>query len=464
MAVTPITNLSLGSFLQIVFSDGVRNQISEDYRDWEFINRVRKGPGVEREHRFMFQTALGAAGVQYAVPGQSGRAFPAAQDITVEEYTALMNEINSTVEIEYNMWDRARKCPAKYAEPLAIKIKSSAIAAKRRLAADFYGDGTGVLGKVATAASQISFVAGKAVVELDNLDASVGGVGHFEYGDKIAFYSTAGVIHGLEDDSDVVADYLLVIDKNRANNTVTLAGYDSAADTLLELTNLGGDTGTVVADGDVLMRMGQPSKNHSSIVDYNTISEVFAGIESLAANDGRVVHGITMSGAAGGSSFNCETAAIDVSHIQAALSEVKVRVGPGVYSFPAMVMAPESNNALVESREVDRRFTTVADNKRGVNKFVYVHESDNLEVITSEFCPKKRIWVMPQEKSGANVFEFHGSDFESVRPGGAGSEFFLKPAATGGGHQAVISTYMQAYICMICKHPASVLKIHNFSA
>ena len=456
MAWTNIDNLALGKFLRIVFSDGVRTQISEDYRDWEFIERVRKGGPAGREQRFMFQTALGAAGVQYANPGTSNSAFPTAQQITVAEYIAKMKEIRSTVEIEYNMWDRARKDPDTYAEPLMLEIKSKASAAKRRLAADLYGDGTGILGSVADVSASVTLAA-PTVITLDNLDASRGGVGFFEYGDKVQFYDVDGTEHALAD-GGVSADYGLVVAKNRANNTVSIDWYDSS-DNKLTIDGLG-----TVTDTDVLIREPQITKPDVSgaVTDYNLETEVFAGLESLAASDGRVVHGITMSGAAAGSAYDCSAAAIDVSHIQAAMSEVKVRVGAGQYSWNGMVMAPETNNSLVESREVDRRFTTVADNKRGVNKFVYVHETDNLEVISSEFVPKKRIWIMPQEKSGQNVLEFHGSNFESVKPGGAGSEFFLKPSGDGG-HLAMINSYMQAYICLICKHPAAIMKIHNFT-
>jgi hypothetical protein len=459
MARSEITNLAMGKFLQIVFSDGVRNQISESYRDWEMIERLRKGPGVEREHRFLFQTSFGPAGVQYANPGSSGRSFPTAQDIDVDEYTAVMNEIHSTVEIEYNMWKRAMLAPKKYAEPLAIKIKSSATAAKRRLAADLYGEGSGVLGEVADVSASVDFAtSGTAVqISLDADDSARGAVGMFEYGDKVQFYDLDGTEHALAD-GGTSASYGLVTAKDRANDKITVAWYDSS-DNLLTIDGLG-----TVTDTDVLIRQPQPSKVDLSttVTDYNTATEVFAGLESLAAYDGRTVHGITMSGAAAGSHYDCGAASIDSSHLQAALSEVKTAVGPGVYKYPGMVMAPETNNSLVESREVDRRFTSIADNKRGVNKFVYVHEDDNVEVITSEFCPKKRIWILPQEKTGQNVLEFHGTDFEPVKPNGEGSEFFLKPSSSGG-HVGVISSYMLAMICLICKHPKAIQRIHNFS-
>jgi len=58
MSFSNIDTLNLGNLLQIVFSDGVRNQISVDFRDFEMVKRAKVGNSVARELRFMFQTAL----------------------------------------------------------------------------------------------------------------------------------------------------------------------------------------------------------------------------------------------------------------------------------------------------------------------------------------------------------------------------------------------------------------------
>ena len=61
--------LPLGKILQIAFSDGIRNQISTDFRDFEMVKRAKVSGSLPRELRFMFQTSLGAAAIQYANPG-----------------------------------------------------------------------------------------------------------------------------------------------------------------------------------------------------------------------------------------------------------------------------------------------------------------------------------------------------------------------------------------------------------
>ena len=56
MAVNQFADLPLGLILQIAFSDGIRNQISTDFRDYEMVKRAKVGNSLARELRFMFQS------------------------------------------------------------------------------------------------------------------------------------------------------------------------------------------------------------------------------------------------------------------------------------------------------------------------------------------------------------------------------------------------------------------------
>lgn len=452
--VNNIAEQNLGKFLQIVFSDGIRNQLSASYRDWEMIERLRKGDADGREQRFFFQTSYGPSAIQWA--GVSPlTAYPGAQQVTTGEKSALYKEINATIELEYNLWNRARKSPHKYAEPLANEINAKSVASKRRLSIDLYADGTGVLGECS---GTPTISAGRLVVTLASANTSRGSVGWFEYGDKLVY---------LEPDATAATDptvasgtyaYLSVEAKNREANTVTLAARN-AAGTELTITVAG------MKNTDVIYREGQPTKINLTTIgstDYNTLTEVMAGLESLTAADGRVIHGITMSGPSAGSRYSAGGNPLDVAHIQRSMSQTKVNVGEGEYSWSQMTMSPEANDALIESREADRRFQTITDDKRGVKKFAYVHNNDTLEVVTSEFCPKKRIYMIPQGKGGNKVLELYGSDLEVVKPGGQGSEFFLKPAS-GGGHERVIRSYLEGVMTLINKHPAAVNVVEDFT-
>lgn len=459
MAISQISDQALGKFLQISFSDGVNNQISESHREWEFIQKCRVGDPNGREMRFFFQTSYGPAAVQWSGISPAG-SYPSSQQATVSEKTALFKEINATIELEYNLWNRARKSPAKYAEPLAIEIQSKVMAARRRLSADLFGDGTGVLGQMAVVGSAIDYSTdGEAVVHtLDSGNDDRGGAQFFEFGDKVQIYDVDGTEHALAD-GGTSADYGIVLAKSRVNNTVTVAWYDSS-DNLLDIDGIGTVTNT-----DVLYREPQSTKTDLSSIsttDYNTLTEVMVGLESLANDDGRKVHGITMSGASAASRYSADGNPLDVSHIQSAMSACKTAVGEGRYSYKSMIMAPEANDALIESREVDRRFQSVEDNKRGIKVFAYVHGNDALEVVTSEFCPKKRIYMLPEAKNGKKVLEYHGSDFEAVKPAGQGSEFFLRPGSSGG-HDRFIRSYLEGIAVLVCKHPAAICCVENFT-
>lgn len=455
MAVTNISDQQLGKFLQIVFSDGIRNQISEDYRDWEMVERQRQGDPNGREHRFFFQRSLGAAAIQWAGVSPAG-SYPSAQQISTSENTAVYKEINATIELEYNLWNRARKSPDKYAEPLAIEIQSKATAAKRRMSIDLYGDGTGVVAEVS---GTPTVVAGRLLVVLQSGNDDRGSVGWGEFGDKLQIYEETGVTAQTPTVGAGTFSYFTMEDKDRAANTFTLAARDSAG-TELTVTTAG-----TIEDSDVIYRDGQLTRSNLNTLalteDRNTITQVMAGLEALTASNGLVVHGITMSGASKGSRFSAGGDPLDVSHIQRAMSQTKVIVGEGKYQWKQMLMAPEANDVLIESRETDRRFQTIDDNKRGLKKFAYVHGNDTLEVVTSEFVPKKRIYMIPEAKQGNKVLEYWGSDFEPVRPAGQGSEFFLRPNSSG--HDRFIRSYLEAVSLLLCKHPAAICVVHNFT-
>lgn len=454
MAFSNIDNQALGKLLQIAFSEGVRSQISKDYRDWEFIKMNRVSDPKGRELRFQMQTSFGPAAVQYRTPNAAG-VFPSAQKSIVGEKTAVYKEIDVTVELEYNLWNRARHSKdVLYMEPLALEIQSKTIAAKRRMAADLYGDGTGVVGTVLTAVDTTG-AGGSVLITLSATDTARGHIGFFEFGDLLLNYNPAGTI----DSPTVVGTFYAyrVKSRNRRLNQVVLEAVDSDAN-VLSL------TASSIDAADLLYRVGQPTIADltGAIADYGSVTEVMAGLESLVANDGRVIWGVTMSGATAGSRYDAGDVQIDVSHLQGSLSETKNNVGQGVYAWKNSIMATETLDAFIESRETDRRFTTMEDAKRGTKVMGYQHGQDFLEFITSEYCPKKRIYMIPESKNGeGKVLEYFGTDFEPVRVNNS-DEFMLKPSSAGG-HQRIIVSYLEALCSLICKHPAAVSVVNNFN-
>ncbi len=459
MTYSNVTSLNLGSLLQIVFSAGVRNQLSEDYREWEQIKKWRVGNTQARQLNFMIQTSYGPAAIQYRNPGTSGRSFPTAQQSTTAEHTAYFKEIDATIDLEWNLYDRALSSPEKYAEPLALEIQNKTIGSRRRTAADWYGDGTGVVGTAAAGVDDsLINTAGKyrIVVTLNEGSSARGGIGLFEFGDLLLCRQSDGTARTPAAGSGFAA--YRVYKKNRKAGTVTLQLVTSAGALATGYTSSG------VAAGDLFYRNGQPTMpDLSSTVtaDYGGLTEVPAGLETLTNDDGRLVHGITMEGATGGTVLDADGDPLDARMVQEAMDTVKVNVGQDQYRWAKMCMAPENHAKLINSRETDKRFIEVSDNKRGIRYFAYIHGNDTVEAYSSEFVSKQRILGIPEMKSGGKkVLEYYGSDYKPVKVGG--QEFHLKPSADGG-HTANVVSYLHGIMVYICKHPASVWTIKNFA-
>lgn len=458
MAFTDIDVPALGLLLQIKFSDGIRNQISKDFRDWEMVLKSKVSNSAARELRFMLLTAFGVDAVNYANPGTIDSVFPSADRSSLQEYTAKFKELRATIEVQYDLFERAIMSPEKYGEPIKVEMDSKLSASKRRLAADFHADGTGVLGTILSATTA-------GVVTLNSSDSTRGHVGLFEYNQKVVPRAANGGA-SLASNAQVgpppvpnTFSHFVVVQKDRDNQILILQAVDSSgASTTLT---------TAPGAGEVLYRKAQADVNDipnltaiNTTTDYGTITQVMAGLPSLVAADNRKIHGMNMTGAIASSEFDAGGNPIDVRHIQRAMSQVKVKVGQDQYSWKMMVQAPETLDSLIESRETDRRFMTMEDGTRGTKKFMYQHQNDSLECYTSEYCQPKRIYILPESKAGQKVLEFHGSDFKTVKAPGGG-DFHLKPSASG--FVATVVSYMQAIGVVICKHPASVAVIRNFS-
>ena len=464
MAFSNIDNLNLGKYLQIAFSEGIRSQISADYRDWEFISRNRVADPAGREIRFFFQKSYGPSAVQYRNPNGSSN-FPSSQQITSQENTAVFKELDATIEIEYNLWKRAQKSGnVRYAEPLAIEIESKITAVKRQLSKDLYGDGTGVLGTVAAGAvNEGDYVR----FQLDTTNAARGFVGWFEFDEILTLRDNDGTATLTDVNGGTLPAYYKVVSRRRSDDTVLCAPLDSSfvAIVVTALT-------TAPAAGDVFFKWEQPTGGGVSsagsgldltaaIADYGSITEVFPGLDSLTADDGRVVHGITMTGSTAGTRFDASAVQIDVSHIETVMNDVKINAGAGAYAWKMANMAPETYSAFVESRETDRRFNSVMDETRGVRKFIYQHRDDAIELYSSEYCPKKKIYILPEAKQGqGKVVESYWTDMEPVQAEGT-NKFHLKPSSSGGHNRTIVS-YLEGYGTLICKHPAAVAVVENF--
>lgn len=458
MAFQNITNLSLGDVLQIYYSDGIRNQISREYGDWEMIKREKIADPKGRQVDFYLQKSLGPSAVQRRNPGVAS-SFPTAQKVTTSEHSAVAKEIQATIEIDYNLWKRAEMSKdVRYAEPLKIEMESKLDALKRQLSLELHLDGTGVLGQVESSLTATVVSSGDLVVQLSNDNTARGHVGAFQYDEILIVREPDGTASALDTNLVTEPVYFKVIDRDFDNDTITLRGLDSsfAELTIASIT-------TDFTDGDVFYKFAQPTiPDLTSISDYGTASEVMPGLESLSADDGRNVHGITMSGVTKGTRYDAGNVQLDTAHVEAVMNKVKINVGQAAYAFKMGILAPQAYSVFINGRDSDRRFNATEDLKNGARKWTYQHRNDTIELYSSEFAKKKRFYIMPEARQGqGKVLEYHGTDFMPVKAPN-GSEFHLKPAAAGG-HQNVIVSYMDSYGTLLCKHPAALAVIENFT-
>jgi hypothetical protein len=456
MTFSNIDNLTNGQILQILFSKGLTSQMTRDYADYDnVLFDMNSGNATEREYRYFILKSLGNNAIKWQNPGTTGRAFPQGNQVTTQEVTAKMKEIQCTIELDWNLWDRARLAPAKYAEPLEVEIQAKLDATKREMAKKLYGDGSGILGTVASVSASGHILS----VVLSAANTAAGFIANFEVGDKVVPADPTSMADHVPTGTGGTVAYLKVESVDRQTASFTASCW-AAADT--QVTTIT----AVVTAADVFYSYQQTTRvNTSSVADYGFATEIMAGLESLTATDGRVVHGVTMAGVTGGSRVDCSGLPIDVSNIEAIMNLVKIKQGVGRYTWDQLLMAFETQSAFLDSRESDRRFISVEDVVRGGRKFVYQHRNSTLTCVDSEFCPKNRVYSLPKPKSGEMgetgfAVEFKGTPFDYVKSGN--QDQFLKPSAAGG-YVGVVQSFLNAYGVIVAKCPGALGVLENFT-
>jgi hypothetical protein len=450
MSVTPVSKIgdnTLGNYLKVVSQNGVYSQLSEQSTMWSNILKRKKGAAEGRELRFLLRSSYGMAAAQF-VAVNGAVEYPAAQQATLSECTAYYKDFALTVEVERTLIAKALSDMSRYGEPLAEELKCKTIGMARMLSAAVYQDGTGVIGTVLST----SVSGGQLIVTLNTGDTARGHVGWGEYGDKVKLYSTAGAAHAVTVSSGTISYYTIgAID--RVNDKWYINAYD-ASNTQLSIS-----AANTVTAGDLIYRSGITPNDTTAIsttAEYGTLSEAFVGLDAITQDDGRKVFGVNLNAPIKGTRFDCGANPVDSQHFQQLMSLVKVAVGEGAYKWSNAIMAPEVLDALVESRETDRRFMSVKDNTRGVDGLGYQHGKDRILFETDEYCPKKRVYVVPQ----GDCLQFRGSDFEFVRPDG-GQKFFLRPSTTGG-HYRSVRAYLEGSGLIFSVHPQAIGVLHNY--
>lgn len=445
------SDLSLGNLLTILFSSNVRFQGNTDHTDWDFVKMIRDGDPKGREYRFNLQSSLSPASVRYR--SQGDKSFPKVQLPDTAEYTAHYTDIVSSVGLSYSLYEAAVIAKDnKYADAFATAIKSNAISQKKRLAADLYLDGSGVVAQVAST-DATNIATGTIVVTLDTTSAARGHTGALEVGDKLICAALNGTVQTPSGGSGF--SYYKVDSVNRAADTAVLSLRDS--DDAVVSSYSGNEP--VATEVLYLNDTYTTYPDLTSALDYGRQKHM-PGLPSLAAGDGRLVHGMTMSDQLAGSDYDADGEVIGLRHIQRALTNAKTAVGEQDFRWEKFIAAPEVFDDFIEINETDKRIRTEADAKRGGSKFVYQHRSDTVELMTSIYCPKNKIWMPPTPANKeAKILEAKMTDFKPVRAKN-GDPFHLDNDSSG--YKRDVVGFMESKGTMVCKQPKAIASISNF--
>jgi hypothetical protein len=448
MAASKPSDLTLGNFLKIVSKGLVYNNLSTDSAVWENIARKKKGASEGRHLRYLLRSKLGAGAVGFVKP--TGADYPTSHQATINEATAEYKDFALTVEVERTLMEKAYNDFNSYGDVLAEELTAKGIAMSRMLSASVYGDGTGVVaqaldaGTADTSTDLVTF-------NVDTTTSARGFIGWVEIGDKLLPKNADGTAAA---PTCTDFSYYIVTAKDRDNGTITLQPTNSSDAAVTDLTATG------LTAGDLLYRQTQSTFSDISsapAVDYNTLSENWAGLASLSENDGRLVNGITQSGNLGGTRRDASGDPIDSQDFQQIISKLMIAVGAGRYNYKQAMMAWETLDSLIEAREVDRRFQSIEDNKRGVKSIGYIHGRNSVMFEADEYCPKQRIYVIPD----GEACSFHGKDFEYVEAT-PGQKFYLK-ASSNGGYSRSINAFMEGSGVLVSNHMAAIGTIENFT-
>jgi len=453
MAVAQVRDMTLGKLLKIVSVGSVYNTLNDESAMWEMMSRkLRKDAEQGAELRWNMRKSYGVAAAGF-VPTSAG-SYNSGHASQFSEATGTYKDFSLTIEVPQSLLKKAEKDIAAYGKPIAEEVEAKGIAMARVLSSTLTQDGTGIIGKVASAAADTT--ADTVAVTLKTGNSDPGYIGWFLEEDKVTVArDNSGEEKATINAAGSTPAYWLVTDVDRSTHIVTLKPY-TAADAAVNIT--AALSSTDLKASDLIRRSTSAWVNPADItstVDYGTLSYQWPGLESLGAADNRLVHNVNLTGALKGTRFDCGGDLIEPQDIQQALSKVKTRVGQNRYKYKAAFMAPETYDAMIDERETDRRFNTVQDNTRGTSELKYQHKKDSLAFETDEFVRQNRIFCLPE----GDALCFYGSDFDYVKPG-KGSEWNLKPNSTGYDRSQM--AFMEGAGLFFAKHSAAILTLENF--
>lgn len=466
MAFTAQNNLSgltLGKLLKILSRGAVYNQLSSACEAWDFVKTVNPNDAEGREYRYEVMTSYGPAAVQATGYGPTAK-YPKGQRSTVQEAVATYKDFDLTVEYDLTLEDKAGSELVSYAKPLAHELNAKGIVAARIASAWLFGDGSGSIGVVSGTSGVTVSTSGDYIdIALSTLTA-VSGQSHsgwFEFDDKLKFASNAGVAHNTINNAGSTVDYWKVLDVSQDTDTIRLAPYNSS-DVLIDITTATlGATDPTAADR--IYRYGTTPNDLSAIGtnDWSGVSEVMVGLESLSANDGRKVNGLTMSGILAGTQEAGAGQLLSGDMFTNVLLRGMRRTGGMTdgkkITYSTAWMHDRVLSVAIKQAEANRQFFNTQDVNTGMSKVGHRFKEMMINFKSSEYVPVQRIHLLPDAKG---PIEFSGRDFKDVTLG-SGKGLFLKPAGDGQYYKQG-QKFMSGAGVLAARHPAALLSIRDF--
>ena len=471
--VTQASGLDFGLILKIMSKGMIYDNLSTVSPMWDYVYGKKTDVVEGRELRYDIRTSLGPSAGGFI--GMKGAQMPASQKATLVEGIVDPKKFACTLELDNTEIELATNDFASYGKPVAEEIEAKGFSMARMLSSAAYRDGSGICGTVATLGAPAQNASDDTLVDviLESAYNKRGWIGWFDKGDKFYGISPAGLQKVKHDSGDTNAaiDHLEVVSANRSTNTITCKYMSSAGAKVSALNNAAGATEVAAADylirvaSNVEVTAGQfqdfTTLDASSTQEWADIGLEFIGLDGIATDQARKIHNIShgSNGDVSGTVKYCSGDPIDSQHFQQGLTDVGIACGTGRYTYKDAMMAPELYDALVESREGDRRFGSVEDSDRGTSGMGYTHRDNKIKFKTDDFCPAQQIWVIPE----GDVLQYHGTDFEPMQAQG-GPKWHLKaPSGVGNGNYFDSQQmFMTGRGVLVAQHPAAILKITQF--
>ena len=447
---------TMAGLIQLVFTKDTMLTISDNFKDWENIKRVKVAGHDPRAILYSLTKSLGSQAVQGAARGKVD--LPKAKGAKYVEAEARLKRLYSAIEIDYDLFEGAKVTPQKYADPLAQEIKLKSIAQNRYLSGVVNRDGSSVLATVsedAEGTDEIGDVIVNFVSDIGLETKTVGGygAGHLEYDEIYEVFEATG--------AEAVSSkgFVRILDTERNDND-NYAVVEKVIDE-----DGSASASFTFAQGDVLCKVNMPvhPKYASDAKEWARpkggleLSELgveIGGLYAIAAADGAVYNGVEAKGSTKVTQVKANSKLADLDHLQRVMDKLNTKMGR--YKYNQMLVSPGVQRTFLQAQESDRRLRDHKDTERGFDGFGFKHGGMLLACEDSQFVPKHEISIIPTDAKG--VVQMHGSDFKEFSVDGKSS---FPVVGDTGRYQSAIVKYMYGTMTFICNNPAAIGRVKN---